>query len=152
MRKSIIIFAVAAILVNASGGSSALALGKKPKERTETRDYVGFGGFRGAVEGACDGEPVGCVIFPIEKGERYVSIEVTDTAGMPVWASVYVYGYVDPATPHEHVCGSSDSPLAITKGVTELVVTVTQTTGGATNPCMGPTTVGSVTATFRSAR
>src|SRR5688572_25107019 len=121
MKKGITILAVAAILMSAFGGPSALAAGKKPKERTETRQYVGFSGFRGAVEGTCDAEPVACVIFPVEKGEKYVSIEVMDTAGMPVWASVYVYGYVDGHNPHEHVCGSSDSPFAITKGIDQVV-------------------------------
>ena len=121
---------------------------KKKVERTEERDYVGFSGFRGAVEGSCEGEPVGCVVFAIEPGERFVSVEITDQAGEPVWASVYLYGYTDGATPHEHVCGASDGPLALGRGVEELVVVITQTTGGATSPCTGAATTGTVSATF----
>ena len=86
--------------------------------------------------------------MPIEPGEKFVSVEVTDAAGQPVWASVYIYGYTEASTTHEHVCGVSEAPFALGPGVTELVVTLTQTTGGATSPCSGPTTTGTVAATF----
>lgn len=134
---------VAGVLPDASAGKK-----KKRVERTAEEQYVGFSGFRGAAEGACDAEPVGCVILPVEAGEKFVSVEVTDAAGQPVWASVYIYGYSAPADTHEHVCGASDGSLALGPGVTELVVILTQTTGGATSPCTGPSTTGAVTATF----
>jgi hypothetical protein len=101
-----------ALLTGVVGGLPDASAGKKKKkkrvERTAEAQYVGFSGFRGAVEGSCDAEPAGCVILPIEPGEKFVSVEVTDTSGQPVWASVYIYGYTDPSTSHEHVCGASD--------------------------------------------
>lgn len=121
---------------------------KKKVERTEERAYVGATGVRGAQDSPCVGEPVGCVVFPIEPGERFVSIDVADASGDDVWASVYVYGYTDGTDTHEHVCGSSDGPLTLTAGLKELVVITTQTTGGVTNPCPGPATQGAVTAVF----
>ncbi len=146
MGKKLGSIVLATMVVIFALGAQATAAGKKKRvERVETRQYVGFSGFRGAAEGTCDMEPAGCVIFPVEKNDRFVSIEVVDTAGMPVWASVYVYGY---PSAHEHVCGSSESPFKVTKGLQTLVVVVTQTTGGATEPCVGPATVGTVTATF----
>lgn len=121
---------------------------KKKVERTEERRYVGATGVRGAQDSPCAGEPVGCVVFPIEPGERFVSIDVADASGDDVWASVYVYGYTDGTDTHEHVCGRTDSPLALTDGLEELVVITTQTTGGVTNPCPGPASQGTVTAVF----
>lgn len=152
MRRSLVVCAVLALVASAFVTEAAAGGKKKRERRTVTAEYLGFSGFRGAYEGSCDAEPVACVSFPIEKGERFVSVEVTDGAGMPVWASVYVYGYTDGHDPHEHVCGASESPLELLKGLDRLVVVMTQTTGGATNPCIGPATAGSVTATFSNLR
>lgn len=138
-----------ALLTGLVGHLPDAAAGKKKKrvERTAEAPYAGFSGFRGAAEGTCDANGAGCTIMPVEPGEKFVSIEVTDTAGQPVWASVYIYGYSQGAA-HEHVCGASEQPFALTPGLEELVVVVTQTTGGATSPCVGPATVGTVIATF----
>lgn len=142
--------AVAALLVVAVGPPSAEAgkAKKKKVERTAEAPYVGATGVRGVQDSPCAGEPLGCVRFAIEPGERFVSLEVADATGEDVWASVYIYGYSDGTDSHEHVCGKSDSPLSIGPGVEELVVVITQTTGGATNPCAGAATQGTVTAVF----
>ena len=139
---------VAGLAVTTAAAPGALA-GKKKKrvERVEEKQYLGATGVRGAADSPCVAEPLGCVVFPVKAGEKFVSVEVTDTAGQPVWASVYVYGYSDGTDAHEHVCGSSEAPFALS-GVDEVYVVVTQTSGGATNPCAGPATVGTVTATF----
>lgn len=149
-RSILAVIMSVALVTGVVGGLADASAGKKKKrvERTAEAQYVGFSGFRGAVEGACDSPPLGCVSLPIEPGEKFVSVEVTDTAGQPVWASVYIYGYTDASTTHEHVCGASDGTFALGPGVTEVVVTVTQTTGGATSPCTGPATAGTVSATF----
>jgi hypothetical protein len=140
---------VAALLVAGVGAVPAEAGKKKKKvERTEERQYVGATGVRGAQDSPCAGEPLGCVVFPIEPGERFVSVDVADASGDDVWASVYIYGYSDGTDVHEHICGSSEAPLALAKGLEELVVITTQTTGGVTNPCPGPATQGTVTAVF----
>lgn len=138
-----------ALITGAVGHIPTASAGKKKRvERTEEASYVGSSGFRGAVEGTCDAPPVACVRFPIQPGDKFISIEVTDSAGEPVWASVYINGYSDGHDAHEHVCGSSEKPFKLATGLTELVVTMTQTTGGATSPCTGPATAGSVSATF----
>ncbi|MGH2729084.1 MAG: hypothetical protein ACRDJI_00585 [Actinomycetota bacterium] len=146
--------ALAAALIVAVAGAATVALpasaGKKKKrvERTEEGSYVGATGVRGASDSPCAGDQVGCVIFPVNKGEKFVSIEIADAAGEPVWASVYTYGYSDGTDAHEHVCGSSEGPLPLAAGLPELYIVITQTTGGATNPCAGPATQGTVTGTF----
>lgn len=146
--------ALAAALLVVSVHAAPAEAGKKKKkvERVEERMYVGATGVRGASDSPCAGEPVGCVVFPVEAGERFVSIDVADASGDDVWASVYIYGYSDGSDVHEHVCGRSDGPLALTPGLEELVVITTQTTGGATNPCAGPATQGTITATFSNIR
>lgn len=117
-------------------------------ERTAEADYLAATGLRGTQDSPCLAETVGCVIFQIEKGERFVAIEVNDAAGEPVWVSVYVNGYSDGTDPHEHACGSSDTPFNLREGLTELVVVITQTTAGATSPCPGAATSGTVSATL----
>ena len=148
-KRSVLAVVLSVVLVSGLVGQLPSAnAGKKKKrvERTATADYVGFSGFRGAVEGTCDQPPVGCVSIPVEPGEKFVTVEVTDAAGQPVWASVYIYGYSSGAT-HEHVCGSNETPFAMAD-IQELVVVLTQTTAGATEACAGPSTTGTVTATF----
>src|SRR5688500_7805697 len=147
-RSVLAVLIAAALVAGVIGQLPDASAGKKKKrvERTATADYVGFSGFRGAVEGACDQPPMGCVKIPVEPGEKFVSVEVTDAAGEPVWASVYIFGYSEGAA-HDHVCSTSNTPLAMT-GIDELVVVLTQTTGGATEACAGPSTSGTVTATF----
>jgi hypothetical protein len=147
-RSVLAVLLSAALLTGVIGQLPDASAAKKKKrvERTETAEYVGFSGFRGAVEGTCDQPPMGCVSIPVEPGEKFVSVEIVDAAGQPVWASVYIYGYSEGA-PHEHVCGKSDVPLAM-NGAEELVVVLTQTTGGATEACLGPSTRGTVSATF----
>lgn len=140
--------AVVTGLVGQLPSASASKKKKKKVERVEERDYVGGSGLRGAAEGSCDADGVACVRFPVEPGEKFVAIEVVDATGGEVWASVYVYGYSSPSDAHEHVCGASEDPFPIAAGVTEVVVIISQTTGGATNPCAGPATAGQVVATF----
>ena len=149
-RSVLAVLISAALVTGVIGQLPDASAGKKKKrvERTAQADYLGASGFRGAVEGSCDAPPIACVRIPVEPGEKFVSVEVTDASGQPVWASVYIYGYTDPAMTHEHVCGASEIPFALGSGLEELVVVVTQTTGGATSPCTGAATTGTVTATF----
>lgn len=150
-RTAVAAVAAVSLMAVVAVGTPAAEAGKAKKkkvERTAEATYVGATGVRGVQDSPCAGEPLGCVRFPIEPGERFVSLEVTDASGEDVWASVYIYGYSDGTDTHEHVCGKSDSPLALGAGVEELVVVITQTTGGATNPCAGAATQGTVTAVF----
>ncbi len=149
-NRGLRLFALAAAVAVFGGAfmGPAIAGKKKRVERVEERAYVGATGVRGVSDSPCVGEPVGCVVFPVEKGEKFVAIEVDDSSGEPVWASVYVYGYSDGTDAHEHVCGESEAPFKLASGVEEVVVITTQTTGGATSPCTGAATAGSVIATF----
>ncbi|HYI45495.1 MAG TPA: hypothetical protein VE174_08590 [Actinomycetota bacterium] len=148
-RSLLAILVSAALITGVIGHVPNAAAGKKKRvERTEEASYIGSSGFRGTVEGTCDAPPIACVRLPIEAGDKFVSVEVVDSAGQPVWASVYIHGYSDGHDVHEHVCGASDKPFKLSPGLTDLVVTMTQTTGGATSPCVGPATAGTVTATF----
>lgn len=150
-RSILAILMATSLLVGLVGSLPSASAAKKKKkkiERTAEAEYIGFSGLRSAAEGSCDAEGIGCVIFPVEPGEKFVSLEITDNSGQPVWASVYVYGYNSPSDAHEHVCGASESPFALAKGLTELVVIISQTTGGATNACSGATTAGTVIGTF----
>lgn len=146
--KALVALGAVAALALVSVAAPAADAGKPKKkkvERTVEKTYVGFTGVRGLQDSPCAAEPVGCIQVPVEKGERFISIEVTDASGGDVWASVYVYGYSDGTDVHEHVCGRSDAPLAIADGLEEVVVVITQTTSGATNPCDGAATQGTVT-------
>lgn len=149
-RRLVVAVASLLALAVAVGAPAAAGAQKKKKrvERVEEAAYAGALGPRGAADVPCVQEPAGCVRFPVEPGERFVTVEVSDAAGMPVWASVYINGYSDGTDVHEHVCGASESPFPLAPGLEELVVVVTQTTGGATNPCAGPATAGTVKATF----
>lgn len=149
--RAVVVAAVAALSLSTAEPADA---GKKKKrvERTEERAYVLATGVRGAADSPCAGEPVGCAVFPIEAGEKFVSLDIADASGMPLWASVYIYGYTDGSDSHEHVCGATETPLVLGPDLDELVVVTTQTTGGATNPCTGPATAGTVTATFSNLR
>lgn len=149
----IVVTLVAALSMIAFHGLPADAAKKKKKkvekvERSEDRQYVGATGFRGVQDSPCPNEPVGCAVFPVEEGEKFVSLEIVDAAGQPVWASVYVYGYTDGTDAHEHVCSTTAGPLALADGLDQLVVVTTQTTGGATSSCTGPATQGTISATF----
>lgn len=148
-RLVVALFTAAAVLIALGAAPAGAGGGKKKRvERVEEADYAGAVGPRGAADVPCMQDPVGCVRLPVEPGDRFVQVEVADAAGMPVWASVYINGYSDGSDIHEHVCGSSDAPFPLAPGLEELVVVVTQTTGGATNPCTGPATTGTITATF----
>lgn len=148
-RFTLVVIAVAALLAGALAPAAGAGKPKRKKiERTAQLTYLGATGVRGVQDSPCARDAVGCVVFPIEKGERYVSLDIADASGGNVWASVYIYGYSDGTDTHDHICGKSDSPLAIASGVEELVVVITQTTGGATNPCDGAATHGEVTAVF----
>jgi len=148
LRASSPVIALVLVLVGAMLVAPASAGKKKRVERVDEREYILATGPRGAADTPCVAAPIGCVIFPLEKGDKFVDVEVIDDAGEPVWASVYVYGYTDGSDTHEHICGESEAPLKLAPDMEELVVVTTQTTGGATSPCTGPATQGTIKVTF----
>jgi hypothetical protein len=65
-------------------------------------------------------EQIGCAIVPLQKGDRYATLEVVDTTGRPVLGSVYVtpgFGHVG------YICGGTDDPIPV-RGLKEIVVHV----------------------------
>lgn len=148
MRR-VTIFLLAAAILCAGLASDSVAGKPKRKTRTVEATYLTSALGLGGVEHFCVAEPLGCVFIPIEKGEKFVDIEIVDQAGQPIYASVYTHGYTEPdgLDPHEHVCGKSDDPLAIDPGLETLAVVVVHATS-VTAGCEGIVTAGTVKTTF----
>lgn len=147
MRRLGVLLLIAAVLsAVAAVPSEADQKKKKKKERTAETNYVGSN--PGAVGAAtvCSA-PVGCGVFEVKRGERFVHLEIQDGLGQPVYASVYTFGYTDGTDTHDHICGASDDPLAMTRGLKELVIVI-ESTGGALAGCPGPPSAGTIVATF----
>lgn len=93
-----------------------------------------------------------CVFVEPEAGEKYVSVEIADDVGpLPVYASIIQdtsgdgsWLVTDDRT--THICGATVAPIEIVEGKT---VTVWIWEGpGASPPCAGVATSGTVTLTF----
>ncbi|MFN2525780.1 MAG: hypothetical protein ABR505_05895 [Actinomycetota bacterium] len=122
---------------------------KKKVERVEEKPYVGGFGVSGQpVQSICIADGIACARFPIEKGEKYLALEIADVSGQTVYASVYVYGYTDGTDAHEHICATTDRPFQLGPGVEEVVVIPASSAGNTTPVCTGLVTQGTVTATF----
>lgn len=152
-RRPFALILAAGLTVSVVAATSSHAdAGKKKKkkriEHTEEATYatpaLGIGG----VETICVQEPAGCVSLPVEPTDRFVSLEISDQAGQPVYASVYVFGYTDGSDTHEHICGASNDPLFLTPGLEELVVVVATASNTVTGTCQGLATTGTVSGTF----
>lgn len=150
MRRILGVILVASLCLNLTTASARDQAGKKKKkvERVEEKPYVGGFGVGGVGQSACIADGVACARFPIEKGERFVALEISDATGQPIYASVYIYGYTDGTDSHEHICAESDRPFALGPGVEELVVVPSPSAGTGTPACTGVTTQGNVTVTF----
>lgn len=146
MRRLGVLFLVA-VLVVGTGATPSEAGKKKKKERTAEATYMSPALGVAGVGTACSVPPLGCGVFEVKPGERFVTLEIEDALGQPVYASVYVFGYTDGTDSHDHICGKSDQPLFLTPGLEELVVVV-ESTGGATNDCPGPPSAGTIVGTF----
>jgi hypothetical protein len=126
--------------------------GKKKKKRTAETNYVGSHlGVVPLVPDACVPPPLGCAVFEVKPGERFVDLEIQDDFGQPVYASVYVYGFSDGSETHEHICGTTEDPLALFSGLKQLMVVI-ELTGGVLSGCPGPPTEGTIAATFSNRR
>lgn len=117
--------ALLALLVSLAWLQSSPAAGRPidTEQRVVEREYrsPALGVFAGpANSGAwyfdCE-EQVGCVIFRARSGEKYLSVEVRDISGLPVYARVM--------TPGGHliadVCEQTERPLKL-RGTSEVVI------------------------------
>ncbi len=148
MKRSIVAVALVSLVV-ASFAAPAQA-GKKAKPRkvelTYSEPAYGTAGLGVCFQGAS------CAFFgdPL-KGERRVSIEVTDELGTDVYASLIQdtnedgnYLATDDLT--VHFCGATEEPVAIEA---DKAVSVWVWQGpGANPPCPGGASSGTITATF----
>ncbi len=103
-------------LPNISGAEAAKRKKKPPRQRTVETPYsepaVGTAGIGVCFPGSS------CVFVEPAKGEQYVSVEIEDELGLPVYASVIQdtsgdgnYLATDDRT--VHICGATDEPLEI---------------------------------------
>lgn len=144
MRRLGILLLTAVMLSAVAAVPSAAEQKKKKKERTAETSYVGSN--PGGVGTVCSA-PVSCGVFEVKRGERFVELDIHDGLGQPVYASVYTFGYTDGSDSHDHICGATDDPLALTRGLKELVIVI-ESTGGALSGCPGPPSAGTIVATF----
>ncbi len=147
MRRLGVLLLMAAVLSALAAVPSEADQKKKKKERTAETGYVGPALGAAGAGVACSAPPVGCGVFEVKRGERFVQLEIQDALGQPVYASVYTFGYTDGTDTHDHICGASDDPLAMTRGLKELVIVI-ESTGGALAGCPGPPSAGTIVATF----
>jgi hypothetical protein len=106
MRRRLLTAAIALGLV-AGGVRSAEA---KPPARTERTIHGSYAAYPAPATGCND--PLGswaCMIVRARPTERFVSVKVTDTHGLPVYFSVY-----NPGTGFfADFCGETETPLLV---------------------------------------
>jgi hypothetical protein len=139
MKRSIVLMLILGLILGAMVPAHA---GKK-KARKATADYFAPAYFSWNPTGDHN---IGGVSFPTGSGERFVSIEIADTAGMDVSAAVGQDPEGDGTVTTTPFCTSTPEPVPIDPG---LEVTVFIFVGPCTDPA-GPAfaTQGTVTATF----
>jgi len=118
---------------------------KKKKVRTATAVYDSPSLGSGDATGVCFGAN-GCAMFAIGPTERFISLKIEDTTGLPAYATVGQD--LDPSDQFTDVigrfCGETEEPMAIEPGI-EVVVWI-WALPGAQPPCPGAATTGQVTA------
>jgi hypothetical protein len=146
MRRTIATLLTSALVMGALMAPAADAAKKKKKPRKAQATYdspaIGIGG----VAGLCNGAN-GCAAFPLGAKEKFISVNVVDSTGTPVYARVTQDldgdGQADAATPF---CGKTDGKIPVEPGVT--INVFVYTVGVLPAPCQGVATSGVVKATF----
>ena len=150
MRKIFGCFLMVSVVVAGFGGSPVKAK-KKDARRVVVSHYNGPAIGTPSTYYACV-PSFGCVDFSPYRGERSVSFDIQDAAGLPVYAQV---GQWVLAEPNNYIadkdmmsfCGKTTRPFRIDPKKGDLVVYI----WGASGPvpdCPGVATFGDVTATF----
>lgn len=122
------------------------AQGKPRKQtkttRTVTEEYALSAGVQaqGLNIAACV-QDAGCLTFAVERGEQYVSLEITDASGTP---TPFTVSFHDSTS---LFCGQTNDSLWL-NDAKEVAVTIL----GASADCQGIGTTGSLTATLSNKR
>ena len=140
MTRKLISLAVAILVVALPVASQA------KKARTETGEYNTIKADTDPNGPSTKGHLSNGVAFTPRKGERFVSVVLTDRSGLPTRAVIQQDydgdGVADVGT---EMCGATDAPVAFRKGIDVIVLTQE-------GPCEDGTTAtstfGTVTATF----
>ena len=150
MRKIFGCFLMVSVVVAGLGGSPVQAK-KKGVRRVEVRHYDGPMIGTASTYYTCMYE-YGCVDFSTYGGERSVTFNIKDAAGLPVYAQV---GQWVVAAPNNYIddedmvsfCGKTTRPFRIDPKKGDLTVFIWEA-GGPVPACPGVATAGDVTATF----
>lgn len=150
MRKLLVLSLIACLATTAALASPASAKKKKkkPKPRVVTAQYM-TPALGAAGAGACSSaDGIGCVDLGAPSGtERYVSIGIADSLPTAPYAEagqdMDADGIVDNAV---GFCGQTEAPIPIQPGLA--VVVFIWEGPGATPPCPGGSSSGTVTGTF----
>ncbi len=144
MRRLIVVVMSAVLAFGALTGPGTAGK-KKIRKMTATYDSPAIGS--GDATGTCLGSN-GCVEFPIGAKETSISMKIEDANGLPVYATVGQD--TDPGNNFVEAvgrfCGATEKPFKIEPGVT--VIVWLWALPGASPPCPGFASTGSVTATI----
>lgn len=150
MKKTIAVALSLGLLVGALVAPAEAGKKKrKPKKVTRTAEgtydnpAIGIPGVVGTSSAG------GAVEFPLGPKEKFLSLEITDSSGQPVTATLSQDS--DPSTPSWEIfatiCGATDEPLEVLPAVA-VRVSVYTTPGPEQPTCTGPATSGTIAATF----
>ncbi len=152
MRKPFMVLLACSLLTSAFVAPSAEAKKKKKKKRVERKveaTYQAPAAGSGPTGGLCSPGNFGCVVFPLARGEQFAKVEIEDSTGTDIYATLGQDTDDNPMTIETvgSFCGSTgEEPLAIRPGL-EVYVSV-YTGPGTDPPCAGVASSGSVKATF----
>jgi len=146
MRKLIVVLLSAALATSALAAPGAAGK-KKARKATATYDSPAIGS--GDATGICSGAN-GCVEFPIGAKERAISLVIEDSSGLPVYATVGQD--TDPSNNFTETigrfCGATEEPFPVEPGIPVTIWLLALP--GASPPCPGGATSGTVKATISS--
>jgi hypothetical protein len=153
MRRVAAIMALVGLVAGLYSAPAAEAKKRKKKPKKPTKiERVAEGAYSAPAIGAlgvgvCSPGTIGCVGFPTAPGELFVSVEITDTLGTPVFASVTQDTNGDnQADSSVDICGASTEPIPIEPGF-EVLVFVWE--GPGPSPvCAGTSSSGTIKMTF----
>ena len=115
MRKWLTVAAVAGLIVAPAGEA-----GTKRYKRTATDTYIApsLGSQATGYITCSEGLNWGCAaVEAYPRRDRYVSIDIVDESGLPVAALLFQYVGDEYARGHIPICGGTDEPVKLEKGV-----------------------------------
>lgn len=150
MRKTIAVILTAGLIGGVLAAAPAEAKKKKPKKTTRTAEGNYLTPALIVVGGCSDVDAVGCVQLSTTTTESYVTAEVVDAHGQPVFVSIQAdtNGDAQDDAVFGNFCGKTSAPISVAPG-TALHFWVGITADPAAAACNpGAATQGTLTATF----